>query len=507
VRSDIVDSSTIIGFFLCLGAFFDRFITPSHRLALEKLISREASAKTAFADTFLDYIRAIKGAIFGRFFTGSFFSVRYFTSCAILSLTSLFLIFAAQVFFFGWGDISSLEYSREQIAVIFACVAANIIIDWLSIGQTHAFFSIASEQDRAWRVVLLIISDFYVTINLFMAVFSIVAALMLVLPTNAVETNLRAKVMVFDFPPDFEEKEPWITTAKQLKSPKNMLFFIDPVSETKEKNLTEEANDKNVDLQFTSRTTLIGLVADDPSINLADIIQALFASNEVQLLDVQTIVKVHDGEKTKDIVSARGSNNWQKLRRGANEDIDSARLRVSGRQLLDLSGSSLNDAYSAAFRSVAEVQLSFPDFEFTLPPRFLPLSEVEAFHQALLMLTNTPVFACKAGNTWKHSYSSDLFSQNCDKKIVFPDAPLSKLKSTIKDISNSTLRVPLNTFFLTSFSMTGLIYALLLFLVIARLMWRFLTRFISPYQKLFLKSPFAWTGLSIGIVIVMVILV
>ena len=68
MRSIINDALAIISGCITIGLFFDfGYLTAEHKLSLRNLITREAHTQKRFENTFLDYIRAINEAVFGRF--------------------------------------------------------------------------------------------------------------------------------------------------------------------------------------------------------------------------------------------------------------------------------------------------------------------------------------------------------------------------------------------------------------------------------------------------------
>jgi hypothetical protein len=380
------------------------------------------------------------------------------------------------------AGFSNIDFYRSLILeTVSLCVAANVVIDWLSVGQTNVFFDIASEQDRAWRVALLIVSDLYITIILFITVFALPVALLLIRPTARTEENVSATVYISDAK-DLPSEIPGLSAALNgFRAPKYMQFLVDVSGRP---------------------STNIEAIAEGSSINLGDIFEALLGSKGVTLGGVQTTVRVNKGDSTKDIdiKVSRGSAEWEKLQVDEISEKDSLRVHVSPQDFLDLSINNLNYAYSAAYRAIAEVQLSFPGSAFTSPV-FLRIGDVEWLHQIYFSQYSSLLFACKRGNIWRSSNSPDFVSPSCDDKIVFTKPSTSTLKSALRGTLNSDVLVPLNTLFLTSLSMTGMLYGLLFLSAIARMTWKLVARFLAPYQIILVKSPLGWAGLVIGIAI------
>ena len=92
--------------------------------------------KVPSSKAFFDYPGLVYKAVFERFYSECVFTVRYAFSCLVTSILSVVVVFATQLYLFGSPTGDSIQIDSLQIKVIIACVLANAMIDWLTIGQT-----------------------------------------------------------------------------------------------------------------------------------------------------------------------------------------------------------------------------------------------------------------------------------------------------------------------------------------------------------------------------------
>lgn len=240
----------------------------------------------------------------------------------------------------------------------------------------------------------------------------------------------------------------------------------------------------------------INIIADSPSISLADIVDAFIP--KVTTTNAETTLQISEDENQENLKLTRGTPEWEKAEPDALSEEDRVSVVSSPFAFLDFSYRNLYIAYTAAFRTTAELQLAFPGLELA-PPIVLPIWQIETTHQAILLSQGAgDILACKNGDIWQISSPPEHPHTTCNKQFLLTEGPPS-LKSAFQGLLNSNIVIPFNTLFLTSFSMTGVLYGLLLFLVIARMAWKFTAKFLSSFQNTLLRSPFGWAGLIIGV--------
>lgn len=482
MQTALVNAISIIAGCLAIGLFFDFvYLTDEHKSALRELITRGAREEQRLGDTFFDYLRAIKAAIFDRHFASPFLSRKYFLNCTILSLCALVLIFAIQVLFVGLGQFKTATSSPEQMAVIAICVATNVAIDWLSIGQTKTFFAIAAEQDRVSRALLLIISDIFVTMNLFIAAFAVVATFILQLPSfTSADRVLTAQIA--RVPLSTSDATSQKHTLTPHRAPNDTItltdFFVDSIIKDTSKPVAQ-------------------IITFIPDLTFSDVIKASIGSSHATITKLGTLLVSPNGKINKTVRIIRHRFEWGKIKAPKIQEVEYARVHVPPFSFYDLSYSDWYMAYTAAYRYTAELQLGFPASVFSAPTT-ITIHNLESLHQSLLASSKIYLM-CKHKGLWHHIPATVANTKKCDSLFTLLGTTRSDIRSALSGRLTSDVQIPLNTLFLTSFTMTGLLYGLLMLLFMARIAWRLAARHLS--SEIYLKSPLGWAGFFIGIII------
>jgi len=105
------------------------------------------------------------------------FSVESFLASLLLSVSFFFIISYLR------GTLPSLDktdltingisFLPMQCAIILITLASNALADWLSIAQTRAFIDFATKINSTKKLLLLAISDLFVTLHIFAVVFTV----------------------------------------------------------------------------------------------------------------------------------------------------------------------------------------------------------------------------------------------------------------------------------------------------------------------------------------------
>lgn len=499
MQTHLSNALGIIGGFITLGYFFDSIlITKSAKQKIHRFLTRKHVSKSA-GELFLDYVRIINESFFGRFFTAHKVSLKYFALCVFISILSVFLILVLQIGAFGPGGIFKIKFSNAQIAILAVCVAFNCIIDWISIAQTQLFFSISAKQTTPSRSLLLIASDFILTINFFTLLYAQIIAYLVIALTfqsDTYEVNVRV------------QDEGIIQEAQLKRKNANELHGLDlskPIYSTyffvELKNVATGA--KGV--------TAFRFMSSGQNYSLADIIptistlfSAKISNSESYFISGQTEEDDEEDEEQADKLNAkkddlkekpskiaiavRGDEKWKEL---------NSKLGTSERQsfLLEIPAWSAawnrSLSYTAAYRSVDELQDGFPASVLS-GPSFISLQDLIVEYYGQLARTIPAAVTTRI--------CRDPLSLDQCLIVAAAKPEIWRLTHRLKVLSSpSNLYVPSNTLMLTSLTATVLIYAFAVFLLLSKVISTQLIKQLAGVEKIFLRSPFACAGFVIGI--------
>lgn len=154
--------ATVIGFSLAIGSLFDKKML---RASKDKSQSRFKDIK--------DSIKDVNHGIFERYFGPRFLSTRFLLTSSIISLCTITLIA-----FFRYGFQESIDYvksidSAPMLLLVISLLAANILSDWLSWGQTKLFFDLSEKSENIPMLLGVLLSDIIITVTLFVFSFSV----------------------------------------------------------------------------------------------------------------------------------------------------------------------------------------------------------------------------------------------------------------------------------------------------------------------------------------------
>lgn len=489
IQATVANGVTIIGGFAALGALFDNVFTSEQtRVRISLFLKRQSGQ---FEDSFFAYLAIINEAIFKRFFSAPFISLRYFTTCAILSLSSLLVIASLQIIFFGADDLAAIDFTQRQIFVFFACLVTNIVIDWISIAQTQLFFEISETQTRISHAMVLIASDLILTINFFTLLYAQPLAYGLI-AYGALPDYIQWKASITSTKLELDENtRPTFEISKFL--PDNQPIYYT----TYRIELPEQPGEPPA-------TTRLTITSNTEAFTIKDVFQvassALKANLKIesQYFEISADNDDVDAKPEKKLYDQRGTENWKKLEGTDNaEEFNTGTITVPAFSI-DWWGYR-RYAYTASYKEIDEMQDGFPSSALS-QPTFLSVGRLMSEYLALAGTQTNKIFGCgiTQGNEIHWEARADI--TNCEWKLLLHPAQFFMLLGTIKN-RHLTALVPLNSLFSTSLSMTALVYIAAIFLFMARQVFQRAIRGVASIEHWFLKSPLALMGLLLGVLI------
>jgi hypothetical protein len=496
LQTTVANAVSIIGGSATLGAFFDQvLITKATRVRIKEFIKKSDQPKR-WQDTFFNYISLINASVFNRFFSAPFLSLSYFCSCAIVSIFFLAVVVILQISIFGSGAIADLSFTQTQLIVFGICIAINLVIDWISIGQTQVFFAISGEQKTASRAILLIVSDFILTVNFFTMIYAQpVAYLIASSALWRTEVKLQSTATTRKVKPSEDDTDtPYLKVfGKDQEFDRTTFFFevIKPDEDTSSvgniviRSNTEEYSLKDV-FELGRRPIRIATKERDRYFLLTD--------------------EDEKKEPEKRMYSHRGSTDWKAL-----NDLDNSEefqeIEITFPFFSDKT--SLMYAYTIAYSNIDTMQDGFPS-SVLISPYFLSIKDLltSYFREIEKLRTDIAddVIACGNRVGGKLEWRVELEPKDCEGKMIFSSRSLRNLLDQAK-IQGDVFRdaqVPLNSLFLTSLSATALLYVAAFFLLLSRQLVQKLIGGVSSVERYFLRSPFAWVGLITGLFVFVV---
>ncbi|MCA1457106.1 hypothetical protein I6F35_28525 [Bradyrhizobium sp. BRP22] len=492
----IANGIGIVGGFASLGGTFDKILTTNEtRSKISAFLqrSRVTGERNLFA-----YIALVNETVFRRYFSSPFFSWRYFLTCTVVSLLSLLVILVAEVLAHGSAAFREIELDESQVLILAACIVVNIIVDWLSIGQTQVFFEISAQQTRLSRAVILIVADFILTINVFTMLYAQPIGLGAYLYGAIAQDDVRVSVSVTarEAEPnkeaeDVNSEEAQGSTARASERAKNYPYKISFDMTVK------SSTDENEDLFAGSITA----DTNAPNISLADLLHLADRTVSATVLSSQQLMLLPTPDKLEkqQPLMQRFSAEWRKL-----TDKESAEEKEELTISFPWFGKpkSWEYAYTAAYQSVDSVQDSFPAILF-MPLVSVSVDDLNRSYQSLLLSNETNLRGCgtRVNGQMRWEVRTDLTA--CDGTVEFSPANLVALRRAAQDANSgfSGKSIPLNILFMTSLSVTALLYAAAFFLLVARQFYQRVILGISAVEPVFLKSPLAVVGLIVGLAV------
>ncbi len=384
---------------------------------------------------------------------------------------------------YGTGWVTELTLSDFEIAIIAICIIGNLFIDWISIAQTQVFFAISQEQKSIGRALLLIVSDFILTINFFTFLYAAVVGTLIL---GFASENDQAKIQTTAFITNDEEPK-----NTQTRSPiDNAIFGQDkPIYST-----TYFLNRITPDEEPKSLGWLV-VKSDTHNYTFGDFLRI---TNSVFKNDVTSVsgyfVENNESKKTKIKYEIRGSDEWMKISKDAIEEVQEIDLRIPH----SATRWSFELAYTAAYVRIDNLQDEFPA-SILMEPSFLPMPNLMAAYFSLLgARANGLIVGCRQQHDGKAQWVQG--DQACDSHLYVSANNffefIGKIKASADD--SAKIKFPLNSLFMTSLTMTALIYISALFLIASRLLTQRILLSIRRVETYFLKSPFAFVGLGLG---------
>jgi len=426
---------------------------------------------------FYSFIATINTTIFDRYFRARFWSFSYMRNSAVLTAVFLTLILFAQ-FLFERAPFRLLDSSFIQVAVFIFCLIATIIIDWISLGLTQLLFGISASLNKVSRSIVLIIVDFFVSINIFTIGYSGALAILLIALhlslANGTAGSASGTVKIAR-----EQIMPGYGSGSGFSD----FFPNDPI---------------------TNFTYIDGISVRVGSSQRGDVdinpIVTYSAPDPIHLIDLTQIAElVFEMKSIPLYLTPEGKNDPEF------SGIEYANIYLSH----NFGQESYSAAQTVAFNAVEEVQSAFPD-SLSLVAEFAPLNEtfnrysLEVLAQQHPLPLNEMIFACrlsqKEGSRWLAEIDANKLPKRCSKRVAMVEAYLFALPMSATNRSLRNYYIPLNSVFMSSFMMTLSLYFLSIMLIIARFVG---VKFFGRHSKaliFFERAPFASSSLCVGIV-------
>ena len=473
LRTLLLDFLTIVGGAVGIGLALDAiFVGPVQQKAIRAFLHRPHPENGA-NKTLYDYVEIINVILFERYFRMRFFSMRYVASSFSLSLLFVGVIFAVQ-YFVSPQAFANIRWSAPQVFLLVACIAGNLIVDWISIGVTQLVFELIVKVRRFWQSFALMVIDFFMTVNVFTIIYSAtLAAIVIFLHL----TNARGDFLA-------------LTIVKSIEVDKG------DASWTYDQEIRKFLGSKYYFYSIYSDRTPLSAGYTQQKFQVQNPVEFFSTSSDIDLKDLFAIgSKVQGYPSVTDFENVYGN-------------VGSSFIQeVSISSGAESRNESFARAQAVTFDAVEQVQQSFPD-SISLRAKFLMM---EGLMSSYAVMKGAPVdgasvfvFACeeKRGNTrnWRIE-AFDAFGQNaCLRRVAAFQGVFSSLPAiaSAAALEPSGMVVPLNSVFMSSLVMTFFIYGLTAVLFFSRFLISRLKgrgRFLTT---LFGRAPFAALGLLSG---------
>ncbi|MFS8184222.1 hypothetical protein ACMG4P_22100 [Pseudovibrio denitrificans] len=485
----------ILVLFVSLGLFFDKvLIGASEREKISEYLNA-APRKAKFSVQYFDFLDVSHAMIFDRFFSGGLFSISFFRSAAVVSVSSFIFVATFQILYEP-SILDDIDIGIFQVIIIVVFLSFNVLFDYITIAQTKIFIESSISSGKIFNSIFLIISDFIVSLNLFIifyALFILFITLYLVSPVvdltfyqlkaskaSVVESKNVPEYLTYLDQPAIMGRIKYNADINGLLQSKgedvdeeHVIVFYDATFEPKvgvtEKLILSTLPDVRVqfDGEFQDYSDVDGAVARK------------LTEQQVRLFDLS------DEDKDED----------------QSNSVQSIKLKVSGSNT-DLS--SLNSAYTQAYTYADRLEDSFP-ISFALESATLSLRSFVADISSANSY-KAPIAIClldsKPTDRFPLTPHSVKQLQQCDDFIIVRRnwrAYLTQdLATTGRNLQNKI--VPFNTLIITSMLPTILFYIAIMFLAVASVVFLTLASWAKEKRKYFVRSPFAVSGFLIGIV-------
>jgi hypothetical protein len=471
----------IISGFMAIGAFLDTVAsTDSTKVKIVNFVKKKTK-QTGPSSTFFELIDATYESIFARLFRGPFLSLGYFLKCASLSLFMLSL-YSLLEFIFYPEYFTALKLSNAyQLTLIIVAIIANLVIDWISLGQTQVFFLVAKSLDKMSHALVLIAADLVLTINLFTMLFAqIIGYLLLLAYSSSGEYKAQAEVTLYDSSHLAEEINAGtydVLGAKIFHPFFRIQYLV-------------QVNAKDSDLHFSAP---LNIFSDSADIRLLNVLQLKGLLNTEDAVGTTTSEVSRDPSDDRTPIKysnlTRNSKLWRLLS-SYSEFTETEKVSFK----LPWFGVPFDRvmSYTVAYKAIDSVQDGFPQ---TL--NFLP-NEIRAsdlIREYSPLVFPELIVGCLedvgSNQIWKLSSFADLNKANCSKRFIVEGSRLGDFISSLKETNEKiySTRLPLNPFFFTSISVTVLLYFSMFLMFFARKTQAIFYLGLGRLETAFQKAP------------------
>jgi hypothetical protein len=468
-QANIANALSIIGGLIAIGLLLDTVLLSKE--GREKLVGKLLATDLGTQNRLqlIPFLAECYGKIFKGFFGKRFFSFRFFSRSAFVSIAAVFIV----IFYQSNADFNRIyDYFSvaPNIIIFFVFLLINIFIDWISIYQSQVLLHFASKSRNTFEAQFAIVADFLLTIKVFVLLFWIFSSFVLDIGSTLIQNQ---DVRWNNFPVEYN--------VSKKPSPRLDGYFKYKVVVTTP--FSEEINNKYrkgavTDVEFLSRKPFYN------PINVNDIAEAFGDIVEVKLF-LENDVEFPDRDNFISAISNNSESNYKII-----TFVDIYNFKPSKITTLFPRIDSIEDDFFEAFS-----------------PEFKTVSIVELMG---IRDSFNPIFLgkeyCADGGWPERGRLSKELWEDCDEKIIGISGRVGSESATffIWDTMLWSKEIPLNTFFLSSFISTAMIY----YFIIAFFLYSGLGliggKVLHNFGPFILRSPFGVIGAVLGSVLVFV---
>jgi hypothetical protein len=495
------ESSTVLNNFLSeivlvagLGTLLDSvFVSKEERERIEKYLesgTKDLTLNVRFSH-FLFHAHAI---VFGRFFSGRLFSLKFFCSAAMISLISFLTTISLQIYFFP-EQFSQIRFDATQYILFAAFIAFNIIFDYATIIQTKIFIEASIAAKSIFRALVFIGSDLIVTLNTFILSY---AFFVLLIVQVFIADRKEATVILSDSPPaeTIDQSTPKGSLAKYVdRDFMDKVKFFGGINGALMPNRDRE-NAKNITVYYYSSF-------DPQDARLQGAILTNLSALNLTNLDLEQVENPQElQEYTETLMRTRSE-----LQRQLNKDSEDRKVFLLS---FSVDGSviekgSMTGAYTAAFYLTDQLEDAFP--LSLLSPLELPLvstlieasaaSPYPGLNLAICFENGTPV------SRMLISEETIEVLNSCQEFVLVENFWVNAFEKDLALIGRDTegYRVPFNTLLITSVLPTAFFYLAIMLLAITSLCFSKLVKGTNRVKRFFLRAPLSISGLLLGVIL------
>ena len=401
-----------------------------------------------------------------------------FCNAAILSIIFLTIISLLQ-YLNDPSAFRSVDWTFGEVAICFVCALWNIVVDWLSIGQTQFLLALAAKQRNVGRSLALIVMDFVLTINIFTLTYSIgIAAVFLVFYSHQQNAVIEADISQVSVSPKTVPINSMDQSHGAFLGSNVKNYFV---------GFRNFYGSSGSPTGSTAGLATINFLANTDTITLADVVLISNRISRWKLLRATVVDPPY--------ANPQSFPQWTTQVAEITQSSPPPWIKVES-------------ALGAAYTQVETVQSGFPT-SLSMHAQFFDLPVMSGLYGALSATSRASgipliAYACEniqhGKEQWDMQFSPVLIQGPCQAKVSISSLYLVAIAAAAHmDTSmQSNLQIPLNTLFMTSTTMTAIVYWFALTLVIGKMLTAIVFHFLGRRISVFERAPFAASELIVG---------